>query len=152
MKKCTICKEQKPTADFNKKSAAKDGLQPACRDCSHERFKAYYAKNHEKQIAVVKARNERMAQRNKEWLAEYFKTHPCVDCGETDIRVLEFDHLADKSYSVAAMVRYGYSIESIQAEIAKCEVRCRNDHARKTYERLGGSWHDKFLDVMPVEA
>ena len=64
-------------------------------------------------------------------LIEYFETHPCVDCGETDPVVLEFDHLAAKSFDI------GQSIDrrpwaAILAEIEKCEVVCANCHRRRT--------------------
>lgn len=148
MKRCTICKTDKPLADFNKKTVSKDGLQPACRDCSHKHFKEYYANNREKQFAVVAARNKKLIHRNREWLAEYLSTHPCVDCGNSDIRVLEFDHLSDKIMGVGKMVRQGFSIKKIQIEIDKCEVRCRNDHQIKTMERRGGAWQDEFFETI----
>ncbi|KZE92998.1 hypothetical protein AVP42_02072 [Agromyces sp. NDB4Y10] len=34
----------------------------------------------------------------------------------------------------------GHAISTIAAEIAKCDVRCRNCHAIVTYERLGRNW------------
>jgi hypothetical protein len=63
---------------------------------------------------------------------EYLKTHPCVDCGETRIPALQFDHVADKSYGISRMILMHKSIESIFEEICKCEVRCANCHAMKT--------------------
>ena len=68
---------------------------------------------------------------------EYLSTHPCVDCGETDIVVLEFDHLGkDKKLDdVAHMIPRGYSLDKIKKEIAKCEVVCCNCHRRRTYTR-----------------
>jgi hypothetical protein len=66
---------------------------------------------------------------------EYLLTHPCVDCGETDPVVLEFDHLRDKLGNISAM--YGHAWRSILAEIAKCDVVCANCHRRRTARRVG---------------
>lgn len=152
MKTCSICKVEKSFEDFNKKSSTKDGKQTACRECSHARFKAYYAVNRSKQRATVMARNNKYRNTIREWVVEYLKTHPCVDCGESDIRVLEFDHLPEfkKIKEVSIMIRGAYSLDTIKEEINKCEVRCRNHHAIKTYERMGGSWHDKFIKASLV--
>ncbi|CAN5371720.1 hypothetical protein BH10ACT7_BH10ACT7_22060 [soil metagenome] len=69
----------------------------------------------------------------------------CVDCGNRDIRVLEFDHVTgEKIASVGHMVRYGSSVNALKEEIAKCEVRCRNCHAIVTLSRLPSSWHAVF--------
>jgi hypothetical protein len=70
----------------------------------------------------------------------------CVDCGITDIRVLDFDHVrGTKRASVSDLVRVGAGIERILDEIAKCDVRCRNCHALATMNRLARTWHDRFL-------
>jgi hypothetical protein len=76
----------------------------------------------------------------REYVLNYFLTHPCVDCGETDPRVLEFDHIhGRKRMEVSKLIRNGHSIEVIQAEIDKCVVRCSNCHKKRTYK---GSWRD----------
>ena len=70
----------------------------------------------------------------------------CVDCGTSDIRVLEFDHVrGTKVDGIGSMIRRGRSIATVQTEIAKCEVRCKNCHALATLTRLGGTWHDLYL-------
>lgn len=46
-------------------------------------------------------------------LCEYFAAHPCVDCGEPDPVVLEFDHVAEKSDEIASMVCKGHSWNAI---------------------------------------
>lgn len=70
------------------------------------------------------------------YLIEYFKTHPCVDCGEGDPVVLEFDHLRDKSFDVGTGLR-DRPWQSVLAEMKKCEVVCANCHRRRTASRRG---------------
>lgn len=67
---------------------------------------------------------------NKQFLWDYLKNNPCVDCGESDPVVLEFDHLRDKKHGVASMKTL--SRKTILIEIEKCQVRCVNCHRRKT--------------------
>ena len=149
MKKCTVCKQDLEISMFNKNKSKKDGLQPHCRTCSHERFKKYYENNKQKQIAVVAERSRKVIREIRCWIADFLKENPCVDCGNSDIRVLEFDHVrGEKKDGVGALVRNNCSLKTVQEEIAKCEVRCRNCHVIKTYERLGGSWHDEYILVL----
>src|SRR5947209_17651539 len=70
---------------------------------------------------------------------EYLIDHPCVDCGEADPIVLEFDHKtgSTKLESVTQMVINNASWQNIAAEIRKCEVRCANCHRRRTAARFG---------------
>lgn len=76
--------------------------------------------------------------RNQAFICEYLATHPCVDCGERDPVVLEFDHVrGEKEWEVAHMVRCAYPIARIKAELLKCEVRCANCHRRKTAQQFG---------------
>jgi hypothetical protein len=56
----------------------------------------------------------------------------CVDCGEGDPVVLDFDHRADKRGDVSKLAAWGVSIATLQREIAKCDVRCANCHRRRT--------------------
>lgn len=58
----------------------------------------------------------------------------CVDCGESDPVVLEFDHLKPlaKLFCIGEAATLNRSLKSLKAEIAKCEVRCANCHRRKT--------------------
>jgi transcription elongation factor Elf1 len=69
----------------------------------------------------------------------YLRANPCVDCGEEDIAVLEFDHRCrvSKQDRVSALVCQGYSWETVKTEIDKCDVRCANCHRRRTAIQLG---------------
>lgn len=95
----------------------------------------HYEKNREKVIARSKKRNTTQRAKNKKYVHEFKKNSECVDCGETNPLVLDFDHLRDKYKCVSDMVHESYSIETIQKEIDKCEVRCSNCHRIITYNR-----------------
>lgn len=70
-------------------------------------------------------------------IVSYLAKHPCVDCGETDPLVLQFDHVAGvKTINVTATLHLA-DWGKIAAEIAKCAVRCANCHSRKTSSQLG---------------
>ena len=51
-----------------------------------------------------------------------------------------------KHTEVMKLAHDGYSIVRVLAEIAKCDVRCRNCHARVTYARQGYTWRTAFID------
>ena len=89
---------------------------------------------------AVRARALRARAETRGLLAAYLAENSCVDCGEDDIRVLDFDHRPGvvKVAEVARMAMHGMSWRAIEAEIAKCDVRCANCHRRRTSER--GSW------------
>lgn len=60
--------------------------------------------------------------------------HPCVDCGEDNPIVLQFDHRDPKakSFNLSHAPRLGVSFETLMAEIAKCDLRCANCHTIRT--------------------
>lgn len=70
---------------------------------------------------------------------EVLERSGCVDCGWRDLRALDFDHLGDKIDSVTRLAAGGCSLARLEAEIAKCAVRCGNCHRRRT-ATMGGYW------------
>jgi hypothetical protein len=70
------------------------------------------------------------------YLVEFFREHPCIDCGEIDPLVLEFDHLGDKNFNIAHGLR-DRNWQTVLDEIAKCDVVCANCHRRRTALRAG---------------
>ncbi|HUQ34490.1 MAG TPA: hypothetical protein VM095_20380 [Pyrinomonadaceae bacterium] len=81
-------------------------------------------------------RRKQMIHVLNEKIYEYLEGHPCVDCGESDPIVLEFDHVrGKKSYAVSSLGWRLVSWDSVMKEIAKCDVRCANCHRRRTAEQ-----------------
>jgi hypothetical protein len=84
------------------------------------------------------ANREAYRRRNQNIVRRFLAVNPCVDCGEGDIRVLEFDHVFGRKVTVVSdLVRNGRSIRKLRDEIAKCVVRCANCHRKKTAADFG---------------
>jgi hypothetical protein len=74
----------------------------------------------------------------RQYVWDYLSTHPCVDCGESDPKVLEFDHVrGEKTQAVSVLANGNYSLDRVIEEIKRCDVRCANCHRRKTYDDQG---------------
>lgn len=143
---CRICGETKPLESFHIKKTTKDGRQTQCAECKKQYNKKHY-KDHGYKWKDARAESrDKLVHRNQNWALNYLSNHPCVDCGSCDIRVLEFDHVrGEKVCNVSKLICGGQSMKRLIEEVNKCEIRCRNCHIIKTYERLGGSYRDKFL-------
>lgn len=115
-------------------------------DNEREYNRNWYHKNKHR-IRASKARNEaKYINKKKKIIIDYLKINPCVDCGEVDIIVLDFDHVDrdTKSDNVSNMIQRS-SISTLIDEIKKCEVRCANCHRRKTAKQFNTY---KFRDVL----
>jgi|SRR3989344_7183110 len=134
MKTCSRCKKEKPIEEFNFKIKAKNLHQSHCKECTRFFIKNHYNNNQQYYLRKAQKRNQLVRLKINKHLYQYLSKHPCVDCGESEITVLEFDHQgnAPKLKAVSRLVRSQLSIEKIQEEIDKCEVRCANCHRRKT--------------------
>ena len=128
MKRCSNCIIWKSETEFAKK---RDGKQSFCKICQSSYQRDWYKRNRAEHIKAAGIRNEKQIKLNQGRLSEYLSQHPCVDCGEKDILVLQFDHVREiKRYEVCRMLSSSW--ERILSEINKCEVRCANCHIRRT--------------------
>ena len=139
MKKCSKCQSEKPLEQFSFKNKSKNTYQSTCKICSRKAIKGHYNNNRNYYLEKAKTRNRQQRKIIQNYVREYLSTHPCIDCGENDPIVLEFDHKSDKIDSVSNLIRHTHSLTRIQKEIAKCEVRCANCHRRKTAKDY--SWY-----------
>lgn len=108
-----------------------------CRSCKKAYQREYYRANPESRKKLRRWANDHRSRQRK-MIAELKESHGCIDCGVSDHRVLDFDHLPEysKEHTVSKMISSGFSDESVLREVAKCAVRCSNCHRIKTYERL----------------
>ena len=125
---CHKCKEEK---DRNSFGASNRVRKVWCKACCAEAVRKTYAKNLEYRIAT-KNKNIRNSISNQIYIYQYLLANPCVDCGESDPLVLQFDHVLpeNKQQNVTALM--SSNRERIDKEIALCVVLCANCHARKT--------------------
>ena len=139
MKLCKICGVTKDEEKFAYRTD-RNCRQHRCRECQKAYRRVHYLTN--KQKYKDKALLWRLDSKKKirKQLLRYFQEHPCVDCGETDPLVLEFDHksTAVKTDNVSTMITDSRPMHLIMEEIEKCEVRCANCHRRST--AIQGGW------------
>ena len=134
MKRCGRCKKEKDLSQFSFKNKAKNIKHSFCKECTRFLIKNHYNKNRQYYLDKVHKRNTFLRQKINDYMREYLSKNSCVDCGESDIAVLEFDHkgIIPKFKAVSHLIRGRYSLEKIKEEVKKCEVRCANCHRRKT--------------------
>ena len=134
IKFCSECKTQKPVDEFSWRRKAKKQRQSYCKLCMKVRNAVYYVNDPKKYRDSML----RLRTRNQDFILKFLVNNHCVDCGEADALVLEFDHVrGTKVDGVSTMVRKPVSLDVLKLEIAKCEVRCANCHRRKTAKQLG---------------
>jgi hypothetical protein len=107
------------------------------------RARQHYAANRERKREQARDRMRRNRALIRAFILDYLKVHPCVDCGETNVVVLEFDHVrGKKEFHIGGATARNIALDRLEAEIAKCEVRCANCHRKRTYIEAGYTHKD----------
>ena len=144
MKICPRCKAKKALDEFYKKKDRRAGSY--CEPCQHAYVREHYLKTSAAYNARRYALHREYTKRNRGIVLEHLVNNPCVDCGESDLVVLDFDHVrGTKTMHVSRMIVGGTSVETLLAEIAKCVVRCANCHRRKTAVERGSYRNQPWL-------
>jgi hypothetical protein len=136
LRKCYRCGQLKSVEEFAWRRRRKLQRDSFCRPCRSAYGKEHYAANRQRYIDQARKVKRKLSRERTLYLLEYFKTHPCVDCGEEDPIVLEFDHLREKRFNISKAL-HDRSLGSVLEEIEKCEVVCANCHRRRTARRRG---------------
>lgn len=131
MKTCGRCKQIKDFSLF-RKSNRSAGYQHWCTEC----FREYDRKRYQTIDKTRKLNNKKKIINRQRELIKLAKQSGCIDCGNKDFRVLDFDHVYGiKKYNISSMIFNGLSDQTVLNEIAKCQIRCANCHRIATYER-----------------
>lgn len=136
---CLKCGEKKGITEFNFKDKAKGRRNARCKECTRADIRAAYRKNRKYYLRYRAEYNRAKLRTRQEFLFSYLKDKACIDCGVKNPVVLHFDHVRGKKIgNISDMLfRRGRSMKVIFAEIAKCEIRCANCHAKKTAKEKG---------------
>jgi hypothetical protein len=135
MKVCSKCGQAKDESEYswNIRGVKRHS---ACNSCRVSERMDYYRRNKEKELKYKSERQVGKREEARHFVFDYLSSHPCVDCSESDPMVLTFDHVnGNKKMDISQMVNQGYSLEAIENEISKCEVRCANCHMRIEKQR-----------------
>jgi hypothetical protein len=139
---CTKCKIEKNLHLFPAREKSKDGRASWCRTCYKENWQARYYKNHGHYRNSHNTSRNKIREQNARKVFEYLAGHPCINCGESDPIVLEFDHRdkIDKIENISNLI-LDSSWQRIEIEIEKCDVLCANCHRRKSAAEFGYKRH-----------
>lgn len=136
MRKCFNCLKEKSIEEFSLRDKKKNIRHKRCRPCFNLLTAKHYKDNSQYYKDKAKRYHKQVTERNHKFICEYLSIHPCIDCGEKDIVVLEFDHQRDKDRAISAVL-VNFSMRRLIDEVNKCEVRCANCHKRKTAKEFG---------------
>jgi hypothetical protein len=128
-----MCDEWKPETDFAFRSIKTGRRQSHCRKCHAAYRREHYARTKQTYIENERVRIRDRRHRNRALLLEYLLAHPCVDCGQRDPVVLDFDHRDPRmKRAEIAKLAARQTWETVLSEIAKCDVRCASCHRKRT--------------------
>jgi len=149
-KQCGKCRCWLPLELFNR---AGSGHQHWCRTCFKKYFQARGDVHRQQSLA---AKNRRVGRLRRHVL-RHLQSHPCLDCGEADPAVLEFDHVGQKKGCISALILEGADTDLIDSEIAQCEVVCANCHRIRTARRANWlradpEWRERLPELFPGQA
>lgn len=90
---------------------------------------------------VLQKRVRENAQRHRAWVASLKISKACVDCGlvctQENYAAFDWDHRPGEA-KCFALSRCPRDKVRVLAEIAKCDLRCKNCHAVITHRRIAG--------------
>ena len=127
MKTCVTCNKLKSLDEFNSNKRHNDGKQPSCRECTKLWSKQHYIKNKNNIIEGVK----QLKNQRKKHILDLKKQSKCVKCNEDRFYVLDFHHIDnnEKQFNISDLANKNLSWKTIEKEINKCIILCRNCHS-----------------------
>lgn len=136
-KHCPKCELELPLTNFTRRKSGR--ISSYCKPCMSLYCRHHYIANATAHNARRRDARHRYRIRNRAYAVEHLRTHPCVDCGESNPILLEFDHIEQgtKEHTISYLSRTGRSLSQLKREMAKCVVRCVQCHRRRTARQFG---------------
>lgn len=131
-KTCIVCNEEYDLRQYQHLNQNKE--VKTCLQCREKRNRKNDGSEYRKKMynlyhEILKPYSDSVKQANC-----------CIDCGETEWRVLEFDHIDPATKT--CLVLQCKSLEAMKREIAKCCIRCIFCHQLKTLAaKKPGKYH-----------
>ena len=109
------------------------GTSAYCPPCWCEYQKNWYRANPESNRESHRARRKQ----RRDYIVSKKTDKPCADCSmKYPWYVMDFDHVrGKKKFNLSIASNKMWSIEAINAEIAKCDLVCSNCHRIRTFTR-----------------
>lgn len=124
MRHCGRCDQDLEPDEFHLKAKW-------CKPCCKVYQADYYQRR--KAEGYFTDKNKRLLAASQARLREILRDVACVDCGESDIVCLHFDHVSGvKTISISLAIRSLWSEARLMSEVEKCVIRCANCHMKKT--------------------
>ena len=122
---CIDCGNEKDLSEFSKHKRGVKGRAIYCKLCMLQRAFIYRAERYE-------------------YINIFLKTL-CVNCGESNFDILQCDHRDDEVKLFSIGHGCDYSFKKLREELMKCDVRCANCHAYRTYKQQ--NWYGNITDA-----
>ena len=118
-----MCNIEKVIEEFPLRNQFTQPRQSYCKDCKSKMHSNWYQESKETQKENASRHGIEYRQALREYASEYLSTHPCVDCGERDTVVLEFDHVfGKKNYVLQSSLGVDHLLRNLKRR-SPC-VRC----------------------------
>jgi hypothetical protein len=135
---CSKCGIEKDISEFRLRNKFTERRQSHCISCGLEMGRSWYERNKDYQKENAKKHGTEYRTVAHEYIWNYLLSHPCSSCGETNPVVLEFHHVrGEKENDITHLVGRGSSLDSLIAEIEKCDILCANCHRILTSKERG---------------
>jgi hypothetical protein len=145
-RRCAKCQMDLPVAKFDR--SPKGRWSSYCKPCLSLYCREHYVKHAVLHNARRAEARKRYKIRNRVFVNEYLTKHPCIDCGEIDPLLLEFDHVdrSGKKIEISRLSCDGRGLAELQREMNLCVVRCAHCHRRRTARQFGWT---KGISLLP---
>lgn len=135
-KYCNLCSQILSLDSFSFKDKKKGIRHSKCKECHTAYAKIHYKLNEETYKGRAKLTNKKSISAKVDYVRQLKEKNPCTDCGNFyPFYVMDFDHLFEKTHLISTLVKGASSMDTLNKELAKCELVCANCHRHRTYKR-----------------